>query len=171
MQRWTPRRVLLWIALVLGVFLLAADFTSLFTNAEATRAPLGINGLDCGDSDALEAMLLEAQSVRTASLVPCVGSLPVGWSFEEAYVNSGRSIFILNHDRAGERTLEVTFTRSCAVGAAEELGPDVPGARRFGPAAAGGSPVDQTWYEVFPGGCTTTRLRLVRDSASAHTSW
>src|SRR5207244_980426 len=64
-QRWTPRRVLLWIALVLGVFLLAADFTSLFTNAEATRAPLAIKGLDCANSAAFEAMLLEAQSVPT----------------------------------------------------------------------------------------------------------
>ena len=105
-----------------------------------------------------EPLWLEAQAVQTASFVPCVESLPYGWSYANAYVNSGRARFALNHDRAGHGALEVTLTKDCDVRGAREAPVDLPGARRFDRPQAPGR-LDQTWYEVFPCGCTTNRLR------------
>jgi hypothetical protein len=101
---------------------------------------------------------MEAQAVQTASLVPCIASLPVGWSLGEVYANSGRSAFTVDHDRAGHAALEVTLTGKCDIRGTIELAPDVDGARRLGSRAAPGDTLDETWYEVFSGGCTTTRL-------------
>ncbi len=158
-QRWTPRRVLIWVSLVVVVVLLGFNYTKLFGNDEATRTPLGVDTIDCFASTALEPLWMEAQSVQSAALVPCTASLPVGWSLGEVYANSGRSVFTVDHDRAGHAALEVTLTKRCDIRGTTELAADVAGARRFGRRGGGGAALDQTWYEVFPGGCTTTRLR------------
>ena len=157
-QRWTPRRVLIWAALVVVVVLLGFNYTTLFANTEATRAALGVGAIDCGASRELEPLWIEAQSVQTAALVPCIASLPVGWSLGEVYANSGRSVFTVDHDRAGHATLEVTLTKRCDIRGTIELAPDLDGAQRFGRRATTLGRLDRTWYEVFDGGCTTTRL-------------
>jgi hypothetical protein len=157
-QRWTPRRVLIWVALVVVVVLLGFNYTKLFANDEATRAPLGAGTIDCSLSRELEPLWITAESVQTAALVPCITSLPVGWSLGEVYANSGRSAFTVDHDRAGHATVEVTLTQRCDIRDTVELAADFDGARRFGRRAATGATLDQTWYEVFSGGCTTTRL-------------
>ncbi len=56
----------------------------------------------------------------------------------------------------------------CDIGDASEVAADVDGARRFIRGTAAGR-VDQTWYEVFRGGCTTKRLHS-RDERSQVTS-
>jgi tRNA A-37 threonylcarbamoyl transferase component Bud32 len=158
-QRWSPRRVLIWVALAVVVGMLGLNFMNLVTTTEATRAPLDATTIDCAESHSLEALWIQAQSVQTASLVPCVRSLPVGWTFGQAYANSGRSSFTVDHDRAGNASLEVTLTRQCNTRDATEVADDVSGARRFSTSAPDGAPLDETWYDVFPGGCTTIRLR------------
>ena len=45
----------------------------------------------------------------TAQLVPCVASLPVGWSFRSLTVNNGRSTITLDHDRAGSKAIDLRF--------------------------------------------------------------
>ncbi|MCU1428305.1 MAG: phosphatase family protein [Actinomycetia bacterium] len=159
-QRWTPRRLLVWCALAVVVLLLGFNYTQVFGNADATRTPLHVHNIDCGATTDLEPLLIEAQSVQTAAFVPCVRSLPVGWSVRTVYANSGRGGFTLDHDRAGQRALVVTLTKRCDIRGAREGTADINGARRFnrGPGPGLGR-VDQTWYEVFPGGCVTTQLR------------
>jgi tRNA A-37 threonylcarbamoyl transferase component Bud32 len=157
-QRWTPRRILIWVALVFGVVLLGLNYAKLFANGEATRAPLGAPTIDCRASRELEAFWIEAQSVQATSLVPCIASLPVGWSLGEVYANSSSSGFTVDHDRAGHAALEVTLTPRCDTRGTIELAADIDGSRRFGRGVGTGGTLDRTWYEVFPGGCTTTRL-------------
>ena len=158
-QRWTPRRVLIWMAFAVLLFLFCVNVTNLFTNSEATRTPLRVDSIDCTDAEDLEQLWIDAQSVQSATLVPCVASLPVGWSVGNVYANSGRSGFTVDHDRAGRAALEVELTTQCDTRGATEVAPDVDGARRFVAPAAAGDGLDRTWYEVFPGGCTTTPLR------------
>ena len=156
-QRWTPRRVMVWLGLIAAVVLLSLNYVAVFGNPQASRTPLDVAGLDCTATRSLEPFWIEAQSVQTAAFVPCVGSLPVGWSFADAYANSGRTSFVLNHDRAGPGALEVVLTRRCDLRGTVEVGGRVPGGRRFtrstGTGAAG-----LVSYDVFPGGCVTTRL-------------
>ena len=106
----------------------------------------------------MEPMWLQAQAVQSAELVPCVTSLPVGWSFRLLTANNGVSTITLDHDRAGAEALEVLFAGSCDITGATEVASDVRGARRF--ERSGGDTTDTilTWYELFPGGCATMHL-------------
>ena len=79
-QRWNVRRVGLWAACVGFVLLLAFQGRSFFTFQGPNASGLGVNNLDCGQ---LPPMWLQAQAVPSASLVPCVESLPAGWSFAQ----------------------------------------------------------------------------------------
>jgi hypothetical protein len=57
-----------------------AQPVDIFSNEDAVKTPLGINDIRCSQ---LEPLWLMAQSVPSASLVPCVHFLPVGWSVAE----------------------------------------------------------------------------------------
>ena len=70
-QRWSTRRVALWVCVAFGVFLLIQN-RSFFTLQEAESADLDIPALECSE---LPPMWLQAQAVPSASLVPCTGSL------------------------------------------------------------------------------------------------
>jgi hypothetical protein len=106
-QRWSLRRVGLWAAVVV-LLVIALNPTNYLDSRVAVRTPLNITSLDC---DHMEPLWLMAQSVPSASLVPCVRSLPVGWSVAEVAVNDGRSVITLDHDRAGSQALVARATR------------------------------------------------------------
>ena len=56
---------------------------------------------------------LQAQSVPSASQVPCLNLLPAGWTFDSANVRNGWSTFTLDHDRVGRAALVVQLTATC----------------------------------------------------------
>ena len=95
-----PAESSLWAAFVVLLFLFCVNFTKLFTNDDASRTSSSVDSIDCTDERYLEQLWIEAQSVQSATLVPCVASLPVGWSLGNVYANSGRSGFTIDHDRA-----------------------------------------------------------------------
>jgi hypothetical protein len=132
-----------------------------FSNADAVRTPLMVDDVSCGD---LEPLWLMAQSVPSASQLPCVRTLPIGWSVAEVAVNDGRSVLTLDHDRAGDRALEVRLAATCDPGNAVEGPSPVTGVRHFQriESSTGGG-FGATWYDRFPGGCVTSRLRLTTD--------
>jgi hypothetical protein len=75
-QRWSARRVGLWVTIVLLVVLASLHPTAIFDNQVAVRTPLNTGNLSCAH---LEPLWLMAQSVPSASLVPCVPSQVPGW--------------------------------------------------------------------------------------------
>jgi tRNA A-37 threonylcarbamoyl transferase component Bud32/membrane-associated phospholipid phosphatase len=153
-QRWTLRRLAVAVAAAVVIVLLVLNATRLFDN-DNTRTAVDVEAR-CG---AMEPMWLQAQAVQTAELVPCVASLPVGWSFRLLTVDNGRSTIAVDHDRAGAEALTVRFSESCDLSGATEVPTDVPGARRFERQPTEPNDILLTWYEVFPGGCTSARLR------------
>jgi hypothetical protein len=111
----------------------------------------------------LEPLWLEAQAVPSASMVPCVRFLPVGWSVAMVTVNDGRSVLTLDHDRAGPAALVVRLTAGCVPGGAAE-GPSAnAGVRHYQRIESPSGQFSATWYDQFPGGCVTSRLRLTTD--------
>jgi hypothetical protein len=76
-QRWSARRVglLLLVVPVAALLIPAARLT--LENNDQTTTLLNLTSLDCADD--LEPLWLMAQSVPSASLVPCVSSPPAGW--------------------------------------------------------------------------------------------
>jgi tRNA A-37 threonylcarbamoyl transferase component Bud32/membrane-associated phospholipid phosphatase len=160
-QRWSARRVGLWAAILALVVLAALNQKYFFNNEDAVKTPLGVSNVGCGD---LEPLWLMAQSVPSASLVPCVRPLPVGWSVADVAVNDGRSVLTLDHDRAGDAALVVRLTPACDPGGAVEGPSPVAGVRHFQRIESGtGGGFGATWYDRFPGGCVTSRLRLTTD--------
>jgi hypothetical protein len=159
-QRWSLRRVGLLALVVVLLTFLAQLVVGNIVNNEAGKTPLYISNLACTD---LEPQWLLAQSVPSASLVPCVRSLPVGWSVARVTVNDGRSVLTLDHDRAGAGALVVRLTAACAPSGA--VGGPSPNAavRHSQRIESGTGQFTATWFDQFPGGCVTSRLHLTTD--------
>ena len=159
-QRWSARRVGLWALILALVALAALNPRFLFDNTEAVKTPLNITSLDCTD---LEPLWLQAQAVPSASLLPCVRFLPVGWSLTDVAVNNGRSVLTLGHDRAGAAALVVRLTAACDPSGAVEGPSATAGVRHYQRIESPGAEFTATWYDQFPGGCVTSRLHLTND--------
>jgi hypothetical protein len=106
------------------------------------------------------ALVLEAQAVPRADRVPCIRSLPAGWSVFSVDIESGRARFTLSSDRAGARALEVTFTSTCDTSGATEIPSEEAGTRRFERIEVVTPGFKSTRYYRFAGGCAAYRFRL-----------
>jgi hypothetical protein len=153
-QRWNLRRVGLWALVLALVFLMLQERTAFTLNDESTRS-LQVGNLGCREWVPL---WLEAQAVPSATLVPCIRSLPIGWQFARADAENGAAQYLVNHDRAGLHALTARLTRSCDTRDAPEVSSHDPRIRRFQRPATGGS---QVWYDIFPGGCVTVSLHSI----------
>jgi tRNA A-37 threonylcarbamoyl transferase component Bud32 len=159
-QRWSARRMGLWAGIVAVLVLFFLHPTAIVDNQVAVRTPLNTGNISCAK---LEPLWLEAQSVPSASLVPCVRSLLPGWKVAEVSVNNGRSVIVLDHDRAGRRAVTVRLSASCDPTGAAEVASAVPGTRRSVRVEPLTGEFGATWYDRFPGGCVTYRLHSARD--------
>lgn len=109
-----------------------------------------------------ETLVLMAQSVPQARLVPCIANLPAGWTFETIDIRKGHSFFALDSDRAGDRALRVTLRPSCDVSGATEIATDEPGTRRFERVESVLRAYRGVRTYEFPGGCVTYRFDFRR---------
>jgi tRNA A-37 threonylcarbamoyl transferase component Bud32 len=161
-QRWSARRVgLLALIIALVAVLGVPAISSALNNDVAVNTPLNRTEVGCTD---MEALWLEAQSVPSASLVPCVRApLPVGWSVGNVAVNDGRSTLTLNHDRAGDAALVVRLAAACDPSGAVQGPSPTEGVRHFQRMESSTGEFIATWYDRFPGGCVTSRLHLETD--------
>jgi len=159
-QRWTMRRIGLWVLVIALLALFGSVIADSVTTNEAGKTPLQDTNLSCGD---LEPLWIQAQAVPSASLVPCVRFLPVGWSVAMVTVNDGRSVLTLDHDRAGAAALVVRLTAACDPGAAMEGPSATPGVRHYQRIESPSGEFSATWYDQFPGGCVTSQLHLTTD--------
>ena len=48
---------------------------------------------------------LAAQAVPSSAMLPCIAALPSGWTAAGGDITSGRSVFWLDSDQAGARTV------------------------------------------------------------------
>ena len=161
-QRWSARRVGLWAAILALVVLAALNPRHLFSNEYAVATPLGVKDVGCGD---LEPLWLMAQSVPSASLIPCMQLVPFDWKVAEVAVNNGRSVITLDHDRGGRAAMVVRLTAACDLAGATEVTSEQPGARRYLRVDRNSTEVSATRAYTFPGGCVTHRYRAAGPSA------
>ena len=101
-----------------------------------------------------------AQAVPSASMVPCVAEMPVGWSFAALDVDSGGARFWLNSDRSGLRALEVELLDTCDTAGATVVDPEEEGTERYQRLTSLSPRFTGTTYDVFPGGCVAYRYEL-----------
>lgn len=76
----------------------------------------------CPNTDDSVFVLL-AQSVPSASELPCVAEFPAGWTFGGSDISSGLARFWLDSDRGGLHAVEVSLSRSCNTTDADEQRP------------------------------------------------
>ncbi len=123
LQRWSIRRVGLAFAV------LAAALITVFVGAQAFRpvGDIGANPPSCGTG---HSMILAAQAVPSAALVPCVAAFPSGW-----HVGG--------------------LSASCDVTGARQVPSDQPGTRRFDRQLSQRPQFAALRFYTFPGGCVT----------------
>jgi tRNA A-37 threonylcarbamoyl transferase component Bud32 len=168
-QRWSARRVgLLALVAALVVAIGVPVGAWAVNNDVAVKTPLGANVVgvevlvDVGCSD-LEPLWLLAQSVPSASLVPCVEARLPGWTVANVAVNDGRSVITLDHDRAGAAAIVMRMAAACDPAGAVKTPAPEPGVRRFVRMEHLAGAFTETWYDQFPGGCVTYRLHSTTD--------
>ncbi len=160
-QRWSVRRVaLLALAAVLLLLVVASFGGSIVDNEMAVATPLNVDNLDC---DQLEPLLVMAQSVPSATMVPCLRTKVPGWSVATVAVNDGHSVVTLNHDRAGDAAAVLRLSATCDTGGAGEAPSDVAQVQRYERVDQLGGAFGARWYDRFPGGCVSYQLRSRSD--------
>ncbi len=108
-----------------------------------------------------ELFVLMAQSVPSATLLPCIAGLPAGWKYGGSDVRSGSARFWLDSDRGGLHSVEVSLTPSCRiVGAVDVTNSTTEGGVRVYLHEFALHPFSANKYFLFPGGCVTYRIRF-----------
>jgi tRNA A-37 threonylcarbamoyl transferase component Bud32 len=174
MQRWTGRRLGVWAAILALLVLTTLNAKVIFDTKVAVATSLGSTDVGCDD---LEPLWLMAQSVPSASLVPCVQLRPVGWTVTRVTVNDGRSVITVDHDRAGKGAVvvELAAASACDLAEAKEVTSELREARRYWHVDSNAPVFAATRFYVFSGGCVTARLtapagsrqQLITETSSA----
>jgi hypothetical protein len=118
-----------------------------------------------GTEGAGHGVILMAQSVPTATWVPCIRTaFPLGWSFDRLDARNGGSQFWLNSDRDGTDAIEVRLDRSCATSGATEIASDFEGMRRLERVHRVSPTFSGERYYLFDGGCLSFVFRLAGET-------
>jgi hypothetical protein len=153
LQRWSVRRL----GLAAGVLGVTAVTVLIGGKAFFPAENIGAYAPECGTG---HSMILTAQAVPSAALLPCVAALPSGWRASGGDIASGRASFWLDSDQAGPHAATITLAAACDTAGAREIPSDQPGMRRFErPLSLEPQFSDQRFY-TFPGGCVTYQFRF-----------
>jgi tRNA A-37 threonylcarbamoyl transferase component Bud32 len=154
LQRWSVRRVAIAIAMFGAIAVAAIGGITAFLPASNGSRLAVTKPPECGTG---HVMILMAQAVPSATSLPCLATLPSGWTFGGAEIQRGRARFWLDSDRAGARAIVVTLSATCGLQGAQEVPSDESGTRRFEAPSSLRPFRDRRTY-VFPGGCVTYDL-------------
>ena len=115
---------------------------------------------------AANGVVLMAQSVRTASWVPCLkAAIPLGWSFEYLDARNDRALFRLGSDRDGQvQHIDVRLEGSCDTTGSTEIRSDREDMQRFERVTMTTPRFEGERYYVFEGGCIILDFRLTADN-------
>src|SRR5829696_5955397 len=155
-QRWSVRRVGLALLVLLGLAVVIPMVVS--WSVQTDRVDTSLYSTDVGCSDR-EALWLMAQAVPSASLVPCVPLLPVGWTVADVKVQDGRAHISLDTDRAGTAAVVVELTASCDLAGATQVNSERSWTRRYLRVDRSSTVASATRIYTFAGGCVTQRYR------------
>ena len=134
--------------------------------AGCTVSPGRASEVDCPVEES-DLLLLAAQAVPSAALLPCVQAFPAGWWYGGSDVRRGIATFWLESDRAGFHAVEVTLTRSCRTIGAIDMTSSTqePGVQGDFVRVYELHPYTADRYFLFTGGCVTYRYRFGGDAS------
>ena len=140
--------------LVLGIVWLVAGCAGLREEARVGPYP----GCDTTNRGRL---LLMAQSVPEASMIPCLGELPPGWEFAGALTHTSKATLVVTTDTF-DLDVEIVLTPACDVSEAGQ----VPSGREGVTLYRQGD--DRTLSYLFEGGCVRVLFPTSELAASPH---
>ncbi len=105
LQRWSVRRVALILTSLAALFLVGLTGVALFFPTRGT-----VTTPECGTGQAMQLM---AQAVTSATRLPCVSNLPLGWSVSSAETIRGQATFEVGVGDGSSLPITVSFTGSC----------------------------------------------------------
>jgi hypothetical protein len=126
-------------------------------NAFFPAENIGAHPPDCGTGPS---MILAAQAVPSAAVLPCLAALPSGWQLDGVDIASGKASFWLDSDRAGVRSATITLAAACDTTGARQIPSDQPGTRRFERPLSLVPQFSGERFYTFPGGCVTYQFRF-----------
>jgi hypothetical protein len=109
--------------------------------------------------------ILLAQSVPTASAVPCLRSEAGDWVVTKVDVRDGLGRIELSHRYGDEDTATIDLTAGCDVSDAHEVASQFEGVRRYTRELTRAGRYASESYYVYPGACTWLRFHLSGDGA------
>jgi hypothetical protein len=160
LQRWNTRRVAL-AAAALAVTALAGYWTVIAFIPGPVA--LGTNPPSCGTGPAV---ILSAQAVPSAAMLPCIKAPPAGWHANGADIASGHARFWLDSDLAGPAAITVTLTAACDTAGARQIRSDEPGTHRFDRPLSQMPRFSDFRIYTFPGGCVTYQFSFAPGASS-----
>jgi hypothetical protein len=126
-------------------------------------ATLGSDLVACRDGDdgtPANGVVLMAQSVPSATWVPCLEGMPLGWHFADMEADSDSAAFWLDSDRHGTHAIEVRLTATCDTTGASEIASDRPEMRRFERVTQVTPLFVGRRFYLFEGGCITVLFAI-----------
>jgi hypothetical protein len=102
-----------------------------------------------------------AQSVPTASYLPCIEVLPAGWRTDAFDVDEDGTRFELRSDRA-DRAVIVQLSSTCRRGGSTPIAPRAEGVRSYVRVDSISPRYTGRFFDVFAGGCVTADFSLGR---------
>src|SRR5262249_10655091 len=151
LQRWSLRRAALAAAMLGAIVLAAVVGGQAFFPAE----DIGAYPPVCGTG---HSMILSAQAVPSAAMLPCIAALPPGWSIGGAGTARGKARRRPAPARAGPQAITAPLTATCATAGTHQIPSDRPGLRRFDRVASLTPQFTGLRIYTFPGGCATYRF-------------
>lgn len=97
--------------------------------------------------------LIVAQSVPSASQIPCLLPVPTGWSVARVKVNENHSEVVFDSDRAGSSAAVMRLDDGCDVRHTASAPSELPAADRYDYVEQLQPSFRGERYYVFPGGC------------------
>jgi hypothetical protein len=130
-------------------------------SSDGASVSLEVPGCSVGDDEAAaNGVVLMAQSVPSASWVPCVNGLPLGWDFAGLDARSGSARFWLDSDRDGHHAIEVRLASTCDTDGATAVPTDREGLSRLERVTQVTPDYHGRRFYLFEGGCITVVLTL-----------
>jgi hypothetical protein len=113
-----------------------------------------------------QSMVLMAQSVPTASAVPCMRAALDDWFLDDMDSQDGYTRIEFSR-LINEFALTIELTRTCDRGAATETATDQPGTRRFDERIRTESSYSDRRFYLLPGACVAYRFQLTGTGTEA----
>lgn len=108
-------------------------------------------------------MLIAAQSVPTAQMLPCFTPLPLGWEVETVDITQDGTTIRFDSDRAGHHAAKLVFAETCDItGAAQQPG-NQEDVERFALTEQVEPRLRARSFHVFDGGCVTWSFEFGND--------